>query len=126
MIPCLHRYWLKEFFKLFGVIQTLILVLFVIIDYLSRMEKFLETSISLSHAFWYVLLKLPFMFVQLTPAAILLAVIAVFGLMNRSNELTAVKSSGISVYFLVKPAIFASILLAGLMFFMGESLVPLS
>lgn len=126
MITCLHRYWLREFFKLFGVIQTLILVLFVVIDYLSRMEKFLESSISLSHALWYVLLKLPFMFVQLTPAALLLAVIAVFGLMNRNNELTAVKSSGISVYFLVKPAIFASILLAGLMFFIGESLVPLS
>ncbi|MCF8090997.1 MAG: LPS export ABC transporter permease LptG [Desulfotignum sp.] len=125
-MTCLHRYWLKEFVKFFGVIQALILVLFVVIDYLSRMDKFLESSISLVHAFWYVVLKLPFMFVQLTPAAILLATITVFGVMNRNNELTAVKSSGISVYFLVKPAFFVSILLAGLMFFLGESLVPLS
>jgi lipopolysaccharide export system permease protein len=125
-MTCLHRYWLKEFAKFFGVIQALILVLFVVIDYLSRMDKFLESSISLIHALWYVVLKLPFMFVQLTPAAILLATIAVFGLMNKNNELTAVKSSGISVYFLVKPAFLASILLAVMMFFMGESLVPLS
>ncbi len=125
-MTCLHRYWLREFFKFFGVIQALILVLFVIIDYLSRMDKFLESDLSLIHAFWYVALKLPFMFVQLTPAAILLATIAVFGLMNRNNELTAVKSSGISVYFLVRPAVGASLLLALGMFVLGESVVPLS
>ncbi len=39
-MACLHKYWFKEFFKFFGVIQALILVLFVIIDYLSRMDKF--------------------------------------------------------------------------------------
>lgn len=125
-MTCLHRYWLKEFAKFFGVIQTVILVLFVVIDYLSRMDKFLKYDISMAQAFWYVLLKLPFMFVQLTPAAILLATIAVFGLMNKNNELTALKSSGISVYFLVKPALAASMVLVGVMFFMGESLVPLS
>ena len=54
-----------------------------------------------------MLLKLPFMFVQLTPASLLLAVIASFGIMNRNQELTALKSSGISVYFLVKPALLA-------------------
>jgi lipopolysaccharide export system permease protein len=125
-MTCLHRYWLKEFAKFFGIIQTVILVLFVVIDYLSRMDKFLKYDISMAQAFWYVLLKLPFMFVQLTPAAILLATITVFGLMNKNNELTALKSSGISVYFLVKPALGASLVLAGVMFFMGESLVPLS
>jgi lipopolysaccharide export system permease protein len=125
-MTCLHRYWLREFFKFFGVIQALIMALFVIIDYLSRMDKFLESDISLIHALWYVVLKLPFMFVQLTPAAILLAAITVFGLMNRNNELTAVKSSGISVYFLVKPAVGVSLVLAGVMFILGESLVPLS
>ncbi|MFN2356544.1 MAG: LPS export ABC transporter permease LptG [Desulfotignum sp.] len=125
-MTCLHRYWLKEFAKFFGVIQIVILLLFVCIDYLSRMDRFLESPISLAQALWYVVLKLPFMFVQLTPAAILLATIVVFGLMNKNNELTAVKSSGISVYFLVKPALLASALLVGIMFFMGESLVPLS
>ena len=46
-MSCLHKYWLKEFFKFFSIIQLLILVLFVFIDYLSRMEKFLNSDISL-------------------------------------------------------------------------------
>ncbi len=125
-MPCLHKYWLKEFTKLFLIIQMMILVLFVFIDYLSRMDRFLNSDISLFEALWYVLLKVPFMFVQLTPASILLAVIAVFGVMNRNNELTALKSSGISVYFLVIPALLAGLFLAGLMFLLGETLIPVS
>jgi len=125
-MTCLHKYWLKEFVKLFLIIQLLILVLFIFIDYLSRMDRFLKSDISLLEALWYVLLKVPFMFVQLTPASILLSVIVVFGVMNRNNELTALKSSGISVYFLVKPALLAGFLLAGLMFFLGETLIPVS
>lgn len=125
-MTCLHKYWLKEFVKLFCIIQGMILVLFVFIDYLSRMERFLKSDISLVEALGYVLLKLPFMFVQFAPASILLAVIAVFGIMNRNNELAALKSCGISVYFLVKPALLAGCLLAGVMFLLGETLIPIT
>jgi len=125
-VKCLHRYWLKEFFKYFIIIQVMILVLFVFIDYLSRMDNFLQSDITLARGLWYVLLKLPFMFVQLTPASLLLAVVATFGIMNRNMELTALKSSGISVYFLVKPALIAGGFLACLMLLLGETLIPVS
>ena len=125
-MKCLHRYWLKEFSRFFIIIQSLILVLFVFIDYLSRMDKFIKSDITMLKGLWYVLLKLPFMFVQLTPASLLLAVIAAFGIMNRDAELTALKSSGISVYFLVKPALAAGVALACVMFFVGETLIPIS
>ncbi len=125
-MTCLHKYWLKEFTKFFIIIQTLILVIFIFIDYLSRMDKFLESDVTLLRGLWYVLLKVPFMFVQLTPAAILLGVLTVFALMNRSNELTTIRSSGISVYFLVRPAIWAALFLAALMFLLGETILPVS
>ena len=125
-MSCLHKYWLKEFAKFFSIIQLMILVLFVFIDYLSRMERFLNSDITLLGALGYVLLKVPFMFVQLTPASILLATITVFALMNRNNELLAIRSSGISVYSLVKPAIWASVIFGVLMFFLGETLIPVS
>ncbi|WP_022664382.1 LPS export ABC transporter permease LptG [Desulfospira joergensenii] len=125
-MTCLHRYWLKEFSKFFCIIQVLILVIFIFIDYLSRMDEFLKSDISLLRGLWYVLLKVPFMFVQLTPAGILLGAIAVFGLMNKNNELTTIRSSGISVYFLVKPALAAGFVLACLMFLLGETLIPVS
>ncbi len=123
-MSCLHKYWLREFVKIFFIIQLVILVLFVAIDYLSRMDRFLHCDISLFAAFGYVLLKVPFMFVQLTPACVLLATIIVFGVMNRNNELLAVRSSGISVYYLVRPAVLAGIVLAVLIYLLGETIIP--
>lgn len=126
MMSCLHKYWLKEFAKFFFMIQMLILVLFVFIDYLSRVDKFLNSDLTLLGGLGYVLLKLPFMFSQLTPAVILLATLVVFGLMNRNNELLILKSSGISVYFMMKPVLLASLILLGIMFFIGETIIPVT
>ncbi len=46
--------------------------------------------------------------------------------MNRNNELIAVKSSGVSIYHLVKPAAFAGIVLSFGMIFLGETIVPVT
>lgn len=125
-MPRLHAYWIKEFLKFFSIIQTLILVLFVFIDYLSRMGKFIKYELSLFEGLEYVLLKIPYIFVQVTPAAILLASLVLFGLMNRNNELVILKSSGINDFFLLKPALVTSVALLILMFFLGETLVPVT
>ncbi|MCK5097665.1 MAG: LptF/LptG family permease, partial [Desulfobacteraceae bacterium] len=47
-------------------------------------------------------------------------------LMNRNNELIAIKSSGISVYYLAKPVIVSGIILVLLVFFLGETIVPIT
>jgi lipopolysaccharide export system permease protein len=125
-MSCLYKYWLKEFLRFFAIIQLLILVVFVFIDYLSRMDNFLNSDISLIGGLGYIFLKVPFMFVQLTPAAVLLASITIFGLMNKNNELLAIKSSGISGFSLIKPALLIGVTLSLLMFFLGETLIPLS
>ncbi|MFO7748479.1 MAG: LPS export ABC transporter permease LptG [Desulfobacteraceae bacterium] len=121
-----HRYWLKEFIRYFLIVQALVMCIFIAVDYLSRMDNFLEADVSLVYAFGYVLLKTPFMFVQLTPAGVVLAVIVTFGMMNRNNELLALKGSGISLYYLVTPAVAAGLFLAAFTIFLGETLVPLT
>ena len=122
----LHRYWLKEFIKYFFLIHLIVQFIFVAVDYLSRMDRFLESSITLVQALGYVLLKVPFMFVELTPAVVMLSAIVVFVLMNRNNELVAVKSSGVSIYHLVKPAAAAGVILSVAMIFLSETIVPVT
>ncbi len=125
-MPILTRYWIQEFLKFFLIIQTIVISIFISVDYLTNMDKFLNSGISLINALGYVLLKTPFMFVQLTPAGTVLAVVTVFGLMNRNNELMALKAAGISVYYLLRPAVVAGMTLALLMIFLGETVVPLT
>ncbi|SMC45825.1 lipopolysaccharide export system permease protein [Desulfocicer vacuolatum DSM 3385] len=122
----INRYWMVQFLRFFGIVQFIVLAIFVAVDYLTNLNKFFKAGISLVDALGYVLLKTPFMFVQFTPAGVVLAVIVVFGLMNRNNELLALKAGGISAYTLVTPAVVAGILLSVSMFFLGETVVPVT
>ncbi len=122
----INRYWMGQFLRFFFMVQLIVLAIFVVVDYLTNLNKFLKSGITLVDALGYVLLKTPFMFVQFTPAGVVLAVIVVFGLMNRSNELLALKAGGISAYYLVKPAVVAGVLLSFSMFFLSETVVPMT
>ncbi len=126
MISVLHKYYSKEFIKFFTIIQCIIMVVLLSVDYLAKLDLFLESKASVFQTFEYVLLRAPIMLVGLVPAVIILSVITTFGIMNRNNELVAIKSGGISVYHLVKPVIFSGIVLMGLVFLLGETIVPVT
>jgi LPS export ABC transporter permease LptG len=54
----------------------------------------------------------------------LLAVLITFGLMNRSNEITAIKATGTSVYRIVTPVLAAAAVLAAALFFADQFYLP--
>ncbi len=126
VMSTINKYWMGQFLRFFFMVQLIVLAIFITVDYLTNLNKFFKSGISLLDAMGYVLLKTPFMFVQFTPAGVVLAVIVVFGLMNRNNELLALKAGGVSAYFLVKPAVVAGVLLSFSMFFLGETVVPIT
>jgi LPS export ABC transporter permease LptG len=66
----------------------------------------------------YLVNVTPFMVYNLTPLSVLLAVLVTFGLMSKSNEITAMKATGISIYRVVVPVlIFALVIAVGLFVF---------
>src|SRR5260370_4867789 len=54
----------------------------------------------------------------------LLAVLVTFGLMQRSNEIVAVKATGISIYRIVTPVLVAALFLAGGLFLADQFYLP--
>jgi len=66
----------------------------------------------------YLLNVTPSLLYQMLPLSVLLAVLVTFGLMQKSNEVTAMKATGVSVYRIVFPIlVIAGVLAAGLFFF---------
>lgn len=122
----IDRYIAREVVKFFGLVLVLVLGIFVAVDYLGTMDEFIESRISLLRALIYVLLKLPFVVTQFIPVALLLAVLIVFGLMSKNNEIIIVRSSGISIYRLLRPIIVIGSLFSFLLVFLSEFLVPAS
>ena len=120
----ISKYIIKEFFKYYVMVQIVVLTLFVFIDYLTKIGKFIKADLALTSAFGFVLLKVPFVSTLLMPICCILGAVIVFGLMNRSNELVAMKSGGVSAFVLMKPVVIAGLLTTILFFCISEFVVP--
>jgi len=72
----------------------------------------------------FLLYKIPLIITQILPVSTLIAIIVMFSLMKKNNEITAMKASGISLFEISKPVIFVSILVAAIMFLFSELIVP--
>ena len=122
----INRYIIVEIVKYFILALAAVLCIFIAIDYLGTMDEFLEANISLWRAFQYVGLKIPFIMTQAMPVVLLMAILIVFGLMSKNNELTILNSSGISIYSLLRPVLMVSAAGALFLFYLTEQVVPLT
>lgn len=124
MMKTLRNYILKEWFLLFFL--SLVIISFILV--VGNVIKLVELVIA-KHVQFFIVLQLfayllPSLFVFSIPISILTASLLSFGRMAYDNEITAIRSSGISLY-----PFLANILLAGVMFsllclYFNDFLIP--
>jgi lipopolysaccharide export system permease protein len=122
----LDKYLAKEILKCFVIVLAVVLGLYVIVEFFNKADNFMEAGLSISRLIRYLQLKLPQIIVQITPIGILLAVLIALGLMNKNNEIIALKSAGGSVYFLLRAVLAIAVLLGIVLFFLSEIVVPIT
>ena len=122
----IQKYIYREFFKYLGLVQGVVIALFVTIDYLTRIGYFMKLDISLWYGLGYILLKVPYIFVLLMPACSALATIVILCLMEKNNEILALKSSGVKGTTLLKPVMILGLVLTGVYFILSETIVPIA
>ena len=71
--------------------------------------------------YWYLV---PQVIYLMLPLSILVATLVSFGLLSKSNEITAIKSAGISLYRIAIPILIAAGLFSGGMFLLGNDYLP--
>jgi len=121
----LDDYLLRDFTFNFGLVVGTLVVLSLIFT----MFELLGDMLRPGHVSWWVmgeyLLNLtPFLLYNLAQYSVLLAVLITLGLMQRSNEITALKATGISVYRIVIPVLLAAVLVAFGLFVADEFYLP--
>jgi LPS export ABC transporter permease LptG len=72
----------------------------------------------------YLLDVSPYFLYNISPLGILFAVLVTLGLMQRSNEITAIKATGISIYRILTPLLAACAILATGLFFSDQLYLP--
>jgi len=120
----LAKYFCKEFFKVFLFCHLIFLTIYLTIDFIQKIDDFIEANAANSAMLAYFLYKIPFIMVQMVPVAALISVIVMFSLMKKNSEITALKASGVSVFRLSLPVVVASICLAIAVFLVSELIVP--
>jgi lipopolysaccharide export system permease protein len=122
----LDRYILKSALNLFFGCLLIFFSLYIVIDIFSHLDEILKQKAGLYLLARYYLSYLPIIFVQVSPIACLLATLYTFGKMNHSNEVIAMRSSGLSIFQMAKTVIILGIILSFLVFWVNDRFVPRS
>lgn len=120
----LSRYILKEHVSPFFaslIVVTFVLLIDRIIDLLNMI---LEKKLDIFTVLEVFGLSLPYMLALSIPMAVLVATILAFGRMSVDRETIAMKSSGINIYRMITPLMFAAVMLTGLMVYFNHYFLP--
>jgi len=120
----IHRYISQMFFKFFGIVLAMVIAIYLSIDVFGKMDNLMEADLQPFEMLLYFVYKLPLIISQITPVAVLLGVLVAFGLMSKNNEIIALKSSGVSLKYLLVPVLVIGLLLSGGLFIFSEAVVP--
>ena len=121
-----HKYLTKELLKFFCIVLTTGAGIYLTVDFFEKIDNFLEANLPLSRVLVFFGLRIPFVVGQVTPVGVLLAVLIVFGLMVKNNEMVALKSAGVSILYVFKPVFVLGLIFAALLFSLSEVLVPIT
>lgn len=120
----LDDYVIRDFLLYLAMIVATFLMLLLVFTLFELLGDILRNQISPLIVAEYLINVAPYFLYNVTPLSILLAVLVTFGLMERSNEITAIKATGISIYRIVVPVLIMCTVLAGGLFFFDQFYLP--
>ena len=120
----LDRYIFKSALTVFITCVFLFLFLYVVIDLLTNLEDIIKQHVGCKILIKYYLWFLPIMFVQVSPFACLLSAMYTLGRLNHTNEIIAMRSSGLSVYQITKTVIILGLLVTVLVLWLNDRVLP--
>lgn len=120
----LYRYILKNHIIPFVFSMITLIGIFV----LQFMMKFADRLVGKGLSIWViiqlVMYNLAWMVVLVVPMATLVATLMAFGNMSQNNEITILKSSGVSLYKMMLPPLLASVVVGYLLLLFNNDVLP--
>lgn len=125
-MPILTRYLIKETIKVMLAISVIVIAIYLFVDVIEKSGKFVQAGLPIGRTISFFIYNIPFIISQIAPVVILLAVLIVLGIMNKRNEILALKSCGVSIYVLLRPLLAMGLSMACALFFLSNSVVPMT
>ncbi|MCL2761294.1 MAG: LptF/LptG family permease, partial [Desulfuromonadales bacterium] len=120
----INKHIVKTYMRFIGTCLGGFVSIYLIIDFLEKIGKFSKAGAGISDIFIYYLCRLPEMIGQTTPMAVLMGTLLTMGTLSRSNEITAMRSSGISLLQISKPILITAACISVFLLLMQEVVTP--
>lgn len=117
-------YLLREHLRVFWPCLGGVAAVYLVVDFVEKIRKFVTYQAELRHILWYFVLKLPGILFQIMPLAVLMSTLLTLALLSRHNEITAMRSSGVSLYWVSVPFLVVAQVLSLLMLWASDSVIP--
>ena len=115
---------LRDFVMYLAMILATLLILALVFTFFELFTDIVRNKVSVLLLMAYLLNLSPSLIYQMTPVAVMLAVLITFGLMQKSSELTAMKATGISLYRATLPVIVLCAIFAAGLFIFDQAYIP--
>jgi LPS export ABC transporter permease LptG/LPS export ABC transporter permease LptF len=120
----LDEYVVREFLFMFFLVLAGFVLLILVFTVFDLLKDILSHNIGWSTVGEYLINLTPSMLYQITPLAVLIAVLVTFGVLNRNSEIIAMKATGISLYRLVIPIVSIAAILSVSLFLFDQYSIP--
>jgi LPS export ABC transporter permease LptG/LPS export ABC transporter permease LptF len=108
----IDRYLLREYAKFIGIGLAVGAVLFLVVDLLQTLDRFLRIKPPLLYIFQHFVYRLPGALYDGLPIVVLIATVFLFLSLTRAHELDALKAAGVSLYRVSAPILLFAVLLS--------------
>lgn len=118
------QYLITDFVRYFLLFLASLWLLFMVFTFFELSPDIIEHQIRTRDAAHYFLFLTPEIVQNLTPPCVLLASMCVSSIQTRTNQVTALKSGGISAYRIAAPILLSGLVLAAITGVWGNWVVP--
>ena len=116
---------LRDFGIYLSLVVATFIVLMLVFNFFELLNDIFRNRVPLITVGEYLIRVIPTtLYDPLLPLAVLVAVLVTFGLMEKANEITAMKATGTSIYRIVTPVLVLAGIIAATMFFANELYLP--
>ncbi len=117
-------YLLRRLFFHFSLLMAAFIFLFEAFTFFELLDDIARHRVPFLIVVDYFRYLTPYLIYNLAPLGALVAVLVTLGVMSKNNEIVACKASGISLYRLAVPLLFAGLALAASMIVLDETYLP--
>ncbi len=120
----LSRYVIREHIGPFFFSTSVITLIFLLNLVFRELSRILSKGLPFTVVVEFFTLNMAWILALSIPMAVLTAALMAFGRLASDNEITAMKANGISLYRIVTPALVAAALLAGILVWFNNRILP--